>query len=172
MPVDPKYRKIDQVLLGVIRVTTAILLMIMFIVIIKEVVFRYALNSPAFWTEELARYVMFYMVLIGSVAAIREQRHPALTFIIQKFPVRFHRIWSLLIDALVFLVLIVVLVEGCLMAVHERIGKTAALRISFSWVYLALPIGAFLMMVQIIAKHVFGKDGSGKNNNIPSSEED
>ena len=172
MSVAPRYRKIDHILLGVIRLTTAILLMIMSIVIIKEVIFRYALNAPVFWTEELARYVMFYMVLIGSVVAIRQQRHPALTFVIQKFPVRFRRIWNLLIDALVFLVLIVVLKQGALMAVRELIGKTPALRISFFWVYLALPIGAFLMMVQIIAKHVFGKAGFDKNNNAPSSKED
>lgn len=43
------------------------------------------------------------------------------------------------------------------MAVDEMIMKTPALRISFFWVYLAFPIGAFLMMVQILASYIFGK---------------
>jgi TRAP-type C4-dicarboxylate transport system permease small subunit len=163
MALNSKYRRFDNVLVGIIQAATAVLLMTMFVVIMMEVIFRYVLTSSPFWTEELARYVMFYMVLMGSVVAIREERHPALTFIVQKFPVRFRRVWNLLIDGLVFFVLIFVLREGYRMAVDEWIGKTTALRIPFFWVYLALPVGAFLMMVQIVAKHILGKKAFNKN---------
>ena len=160
-------------LLGAIRVTTAILLMIMFVVIILEVVFRYVLTSSPFWTEELARYVMFYMVLVGSAAAIREEKHPSLTFVIQKFSAGFRRKWKLLLDGLVLLVLVVIFWEGCVMAVEEWIGKTPALRISFFWVYLALPIGALLMMVEIIAKNIQGEEAGNKDSEeVSVSEED
>ncbi|MHC4616191.1 MAG: TRAP transporter small permease, partial [Planctomycetota bacterium] len=130
------YKRFDNGLLKAIRVATALLLMIMFVVIIFAVFSRYVLNSAAFWTEEFARYVMFYTVLIGSAAAARKEQHPALTFVIKRFTPHFRNRWSLLIDTLVLLVLIVVFWQGCLMAAEERIGKTAALRISFFWVYL------------------------------------
>ncbi len=173
MDLNPNHRKGGEVLLGAIRVTTAILLMIMFVVIILEVVFRYVLTSSPFWTEELARYVMFYMVLVGSAAAIREEKHPSLTFVIQKFSAGFRRKWKLLLDGLVFLVLAVVFWEGCVMAVEEWIGKTPALRISFFWVYLALPIGACLMMVEIIAKNIQGEEAGNKDSEeVSVSEED
>jgi TRAP-type C4-dicarboxylate transport system permease small subunit len=147
--------------------------MIMFVVIILEVVFRYVLTSSPFWTEELARYVMFYMVLVGSAAAIREEKHPSLTFVIQKFSAGFRRKWKLLLDGLVFLVLAVVFWEGCVMAMEEWVGKTPALRISFFWVYLALPIGACLMMVEIIAKNIQGEEAGNKNSEeVSVSEED
>lgn len=160
---DINHRKRGGGLLGAIRVTTAILLMIMFVVIILEVIFRYVLTSSPFWTEELARYAMFYMVLVGSSAAMRQEQHPALTFVIQKFSAGFRRKWKLLLDSLVFLVLAVVFWEGCVMAVEEWIGKTPALRISFFWVYLALPIGACLMMVEIIAKNVERKKAADRD---------
>jgi len=163
MDLNPNHRKGGGGLLGAIRVTTAILLMIMFVVIMLEVIFRYILTSSPFWTEELARYAMFYMVLVGSAAAIREEKHPSLTFVIQKFSAGFRRKWKLFLDGLVFLVLAVVFWEGCVMAVEEWIGKTPALRISFFWVYLALPIGACLMMVEIIAKYVLGEEAADKN---------
>lgn len=150
---DSKIQKRDDVLLDVIRVGTAILLVIMFVVIILEVIFRYILASPVFWTEELARYVMFYMVLVGSAAGIRQGQHPVLTFVVQEFPVRFRRKWYVAIDGLVFFVLILVFWQGWVMAAEEWIGRTAALRISFFWVYLALPIGSFLMMVELVAKY-------------------
>lgn len=129
----------------------------MFIVIIMEVIFRYVVAAPAFWTEELARYLMFYMVFLGSAVAIREERHPSLTFIVQQLPPKFQKVWGILIDALVFIVLLVMLREGSLMAVDEMIMKTPALRISFFWIYLAFPIGIVLMMIQIILKYIFGK---------------
>ncbi|MHC4389642.1 MAG: TRAP transporter small permease [Planctomycetota bacterium] len=148
--------RLEAALLRAIRVVTGLLLMIMFVVIASAVVFRYVLNSPPFWTEEFAGYAMFYMVLIGSVAALKEERHPALKFVIKKFHAGFLRKWNFFLDALVFFVLIVVFWEGAFMAVDEWIGKTAALRISFFWVYLALPIGALLMMIQIIIKYIPG----------------
>jgi TRAP-type C4-dicarboxylate transport system permease small subunit len=159
---NTQMRRIENSLLGFIRASTAVLLAIMFVVIILEVLFRYVLALPVFWTEELARYVMFYMVLIGSAAAVREDLHPALTFVIGGFGVRFRRWWRLSIDVMVLFVLVVVFWQGCVMAAEERIGRAAALRVSFFWIYLALPIGALLMMVQLVARNIFGKRTSDK----------
>jgi TRAP-type C4-dicarboxylate transport system permease small subunit len=156
-------RRFDRGLLAAIRIAVALLLAMMFAVIMWEVVARYVLARPAFWTEEFARYVMFYLVLIGSAAAIRQEKHPSLTFVIQKFSAGFRRKWKLVLDGLVFLVLAVIFWQGCVMAVEEWIGKTPALRISFFWVYLALPIGACLMMVEIVAKNVLGEEAGNKN---------
>ena len=150
--------RFDDVCLRLVRAATGLLLVVMFVVIVLGVVLRYVFNSPAFWAEELARYVMFYMVLIGSVAAIRQQRHPVLNFLIDRFPRRFRVVWDVVLDGLIFFVLVFVLIQGCIMAVEESIGRTAALGISLFWIYLALPIGAFLMMAQIVAKYTWGKN--------------
>ena len=150
-------RRFDRGLLAAIRIAVALLLAMMFAVIIWEVVARYVLASPAFWTEEFARYVMFYLVLFGSSVAIRQETHPALRLITGKFGLRLRFLWRLLLDILIVIVLLMILVKGISMAVDEWIGRTPALRVRFFWVYLALPIGALLMMVQILAKYVFGK---------------
>lgn len=149
-------KKFDEVILKIIRSIVAFLLFIMFLLIIKEVIFRYIFSAPAFWTEELARYTMFYMVLMGSSLAIRDNKHPALLFIIQNFPSFFQKIWKLFIDIIVLSLLVVIFVEGYLMSVDEMISKTPALRVSFFCVYIAFPLGALLMMLQIIMKYIFG----------------
>ena len=170
---ESSLRRFDKGLLAAIRIAVALLLAMMFAVIRWEVVARYVLARPAFWTEEFARYVMFYLVLIGSAAAIRQEKHPSLTFVIQKFSAGFQRKWKLVLDGLVFLVLAVIFWQGCVMAVEEWIGKTPALRISFFWVYLALPIGACLMMVEIIAKNILGEEaGNKKSEEVSVSEGD
>jgi len=175
LSLDTQMRRVENSLLRFIRAGTAVLLAIMFVVIILEVLFRYVLALPVFWTEELARYVMFYMVLIGSAAAAREDLHPALTFVTAGLGARFRRWWRLFIDVLVFFVLVVVFWQGCVMAMEERIGRTAALRISFFWVYMALPIGAFLMMVELAARNIFGRrspDKEGGSDSTVKEDED
>ncbi len=149
--------KVDELFLRALNWATAILLLFMFGVVMMEVIARYVMTTPVFWTEELARYLMVYAVFVGSSVAIREEKHPALSFIIEKFPHQLRRRWFIVVDSLIFLLLIVVFWEGYLMAVDALIAKTPALRISFFWVYLSFPVGAVLMMTQILAKHIFGK---------------
>jgi TRAP-type C4-dicarboxylate transport system permease small subunit len=155
---DSRLRRFDKRLLAAIRTATALLLVTMFVVIVWEVVARYVLASPAFWTEEFARYTMFYMVLVGSSVASRQQVHPALRLITGRFGPRLSFLWRLLLDILIVIVLLVILVQGSSMAIDEWMGKTPALRLRYFWVFLALPIGALLMIVQIVAKYVFGKE--------------
>ena len=149
--------RFDKILLKLIEILVSSLLALMFIIVIISVFFRYIINLPIFWTEELARYTMFYMVMLGSAVAFREERHPALLFIIQKFPIRFVKVWNFIKDTIIIIILIIIFKEGYFMALNGIIMKSPALRISFFWVYLAFPIGALLMISQIIANYIFGE---------------
>ena len=149
--------KFDKILIKLIKTLVSLLLVFMFIIVIIGIFFRYIINIPIFGTEEFARYIMFYMVMLGSAVAFREEKHPALLFVIQKFPIKFLRVWNFIKDIIIIIILIIIFKEGYLMAVDEMIMKSPALRISFFWVYLAFPIGALLMIFQIIANYIFGK---------------
>jgi len=149
--------KYDKILIKFIKASVSLLLVFMFIIVIIGIFFRYVINIPIFGTEELARYIMFYMVMLGSAVAFREEKHPVLLFVIQKFPIKFLRVWNFIKDIIIIIILIIIFKEGYLMAVDEMIMKSPALRISFFWVYLAFPIGALLMIFQIIANYIFEK---------------
>jgi len=149
--------RFDKILLKLIEISVSSLLALMFIIVIISIFFRYIINLPIFWTEELARYIMFYMVMLGSAVAFRDEKHPALLFVIQKFPIRFVKVWNFIKDTIIIIILIIIFKEGYLMAVDEMIMKSPALRIPFFWVYLAFPIGALLMISQIIANFIFEK---------------
>jgi TRAP-type transport system small permease protein len=161
---DKIMEKFDKNLLKFIETSVLLLLILMFLVVITSTFLRYVFNSPFFWAEELARYIMVYMVMLGSAVAFRKAKHPSLLFIIQKFPNKFLKIWNLFKDTIIIGILIIIFKEGIFMAIDEAIMKSPALRISFFWVYLALPIGAFLMIYQIIANYIFG--GKLLKNNI------
>ena len=149
-------RRLDGWLFKALRAAVGTVLAVMFLVVVVGVVARYAFAAPIFWIEELARYLMFYLVLLGAAVALRSDIHPRLTLILDRLPAGTRHAWSVLLDLGLAILLVVVLLEGLAMAVDEAIMRTPALRLSFFWVYLALPIGAALMLLQLVLRYAFG----------------
>ena len=123
----------------------------MFLVTILGVIFRYVLSSAPFWTDELARYLMIYMVFWGGTLSFIEGKHPSLTFLIEKLPKRARAYWDLFINLLVFTVLVIIIMGGIEIFFDGIIAKTPGMRISFSIVYAVIPIGSLCMLIQIIS---------------------
>lgn len=57
-----------------------------FLCVLAQVVFRYALNSPLTWSEELARYLFIWCAFLGWIVASRRQSHLAMTFVVDRLP--------------------------------------------------------------------------------------
>lgn len=156
------FKKFDSLVNTIIDNLVNILLFLMFLVVMLEVISRYVMREPFFWTDELARYLMFYMVMLGSSVALREERHPALLFIIEKFSKRIKNLWLTIVDIMIGILLVIIFKEGLSMAIDALSMKTPALRVSFFWVYLALPIGSLLMLYQLVAKYIYRFMGGNK----------
>lgn len=119
----------------------------MFVVVMLGVFSRYGMASAIRWSEELARYLMIYMVFLGSTLSFRAEKHPALTFLIDKLSERQRRIWDFAIDFLVVAVL-VLLINGGIQKFEGPIGRSPALRVRYTWVYLAIPLGGGAMLLE------------------------
>jgi len=152
-------KKVDSFLKKITEYTAIVLLIAMFVITIFGVLNRYVLVHPVFWTAELTRYLMFYMVTLSCGLVFRENRHPNLLIVLEKMPPKIRKNWLFIIDILIFLSYIVIIKEGFSMAVDALIMKTPALRIPFFYVYLALPIGGILMNIQIIFKYLVKDKG-------------
>lgn len=57
-----------------------------FLCVLAQVVFRYALNSPLTWSEELARYLFIWCAFLGWIIASRNHSHLAMTFVADRLP--------------------------------------------------------------------------------------
>jgi TRAP-type C4-dicarboxylate transport system permease small subunit len=133
----------------IIEIISNLSLAMMFIIVMLGVMTRYILKSPFFWTDELSRYLMIYMVFLGSTLSFRAEKHPSLTFIIDKLPAKWHLTWDFIIDVLLLAVLVTLTIGGWEMMTSKPIGTTAALRIKYTWVYLAIPLGGVSMIAEI-----------------------
>ncbi|SLM18152.1 putative 2,3-diketo-L-gulonate TRAP transporter small permease protein YiaM [uncultured spirochete] len=142
--------KKKSVFIYIIEIISNCSLAIMFLSVMAGVISRYILKSPLFWTDELSRYLMIYMVFFGSALSFRADKHPSLTFIIDKLPKKWRLIWDLVIDLLLMAILVLLIWGALDMITSGPVGFTPSLRIKFTWVYWAIPLGSISMLIEII----------------------
>ena len=144
----------DRVVTFVASFLSGGVLMAMSVLVAALVVARYGFSSPIFWGEEMARFLMFYLVMIGAAAALRHNQHPRLTMLLTALPSRGRVVLEVLIDTAVFGTLIVLFFHGLDLAQEEAIMKTPSLRISYFWIYLGYPLGAGLAILQLLGRRM------------------
>lgn len=64
-----------QIIRNVNDAVVVVLFLAMTITVIIQVFFRFVIQSPLRWTEELARYLMIWLVLMASAIAMRNRSH-------------------------------------------------------------------------------------------------
>jgi TRAP-type C4-dicarboxylate transport system permease small subunit len=145
---------IDRVVYRVSWVLTGIALAVMFLVVMAVIVTRYVVDLPFFWGEELARYAMFYMIMLGSAVALRENGHLRLTLFADMLPPRARRVLEALTDLAVLFVVAMIFWYGLDLAVGDGNMRTPVLRWKFLWIYLAFPISAVLSVLLLAGKQL------------------
>ena len=141
---------------AVARAAVLGLTLLVLLVMLAQVFFRYVLNSSLQWSEELAVWGMVWMVFVGSVLLMRRSEHISITTLARIVPstVRPFLVIFNKVAALVFLVIIgyygIEVFGGTFHAKSPSIG------LSTRWIKLAIPTGAVLMAV--VAVHVIADD--------------
>jgi TRAP-type C4-dicarboxylate transport system permease small subunit len=113
------------------------------------VVFRYIMLSPFEWTEEVARFLMLWLGFLAMNIALRRNQHIAINFFGNRLPPGLSRLIGYCIDVLVGLFLYYLLKQGYLMTTRTLM-TASTLNISMFWIYMAVPLGAFLTVIQLI----------------------
>jgi TRAP-type C4-dicarboxylate transport system permease small subunit len=128
-----------------------ILLAGMAVVVFLQVLFRYVLHLPLFWTEEFARYCLVWASLLGAAVALKRGEHIAVTFFLDTFPKRAARALTMVAQVSVLLILAVMVWGGIKLVLVTSAQISPALRISMAVPYLALPIGSIIMLFHVFS---------------------
>jgi TRAP-type C4-dicarboxylate transport system permease small subunit len=116
---------------------------------IIQVIFRYVIGASLPWTEELCRYAFIWLVFIGMVIAIRRGEHATIQLFISNFSDDCKEVLYIVTWLLVLVFAIVTGIYGFKMVQLAAIQRSSALGIRMSLVYLALPIGCLMTLVEI-----------------------
>lgn len=121
----------------------------MVLVVFIGVIARYAMNNPFVWTEELSRFLMIWMVLLGMSIVMRNRENLSVEFLVTKLPIKLQRIIKLLNESLIMYFLYILTVEGFTMAVKAKMQVAPSLGITMFYPLLCIPVGGFLTMLQL-----------------------
>ena len=76
------------------------LMLILLAVISYQVFARYVLNNPPSWSEELARFLVVWITMLGSAVLVNKEGHISVDFLVNRLPSRAKRLLSFIRDAL------------------------------------------------------------------------
>ncbi len=134
----------------VTKTALVIILSVMALVVFLQVIFRYVLNLPLFWTEEFARYCLVWASLLGAAVAMKRGQHLAVTFCMDRLPPGARQVFSVVARLSVILILAVILLGGTQLVLVTRTQISPALRVPMSLPYLAVPVGAAIMLFHAV----------------------
>lgn len=134
-----------------VGVIVGLMLGVMSIFIIAQIVSRFVINMPLHWTEEAARYLMVYIVFLGAALAVRHNRMIAIEIIMENVKPKVRRVLKITTMVITIIFSVILLVEGMdiLDIVHRQLS--AGLGITMDIPYMAIPIGALLIIINSIA---------------------
>lgn len=165
-----KYSKFLDALEKVEKVLLAISLSVMTVVIIYQVALRYVFSASNAWSEELARYLMVFSVMVASAIALRKNSHLQIDILINRFNPRMKAIFTIAstIAGIVFLCYLFIYSLD-LMKLGMR-NTSAGLGFVMAIPYAAIPLGVVLMVltsIEVILKNLEelrqGKEGGNNS---------
>jgi len=111
---------------------------------------RYALGEQAKWTEELARFLLIWVSLLGGAVAYRDREHLGIAFVVSSLEPSVRKGMSLLKEFLAIVIVVGVLIIGGLKLVSDALileQTTPALGWQMGYVYLVIPMVGVLMLM-------------------------
>lgn len=138
-------KKVDNIL-GKILV---LIMAAMVLNVVWQVFSRYILSTPSFFTDELARYLMIWVGVLGAAFVSGKGMHVAITILPTRLGEQTQKRLASLVALIILLFALFVMVigGGRLVYISYLLGqKSPALQIPLSAVYLAIPLSGLLII--------------------------
>lgn len=148
----PRFRRLTRIEAAFVQANRWFVIFLfaaMACLVFVNVALRYLTNQSIPWGEEVARHLMIWITFLGAGLALRFGGHVAIDSIFDRASSVIgvcHRSFVVVALALLFALMIY---HGVVYAELMRIQMTPATRISFGWIYLALPLGFLLLLLHL-----------------------
>lgn len=125
-----------------------VLLAALTVVVTLQVLGRYVPVIPRpLWTEEIARWLLAWMVFLGAAVALRRSDHFVIDLIPRRVDERFGRVLQMLVLVTVLAISVIILVGGVMLTQGGLTRISTASGLHLAWAFAALPVGGLFMTV-------------------------
>lgn len=146
--------RLDRTLSGLAWGLACALLALITALGLWQVLARFVFAQPAAWTEEAMRRLLIWMVMLGVVVAFRRGALVSVDLMLRLSRGAWRRFVHRLVTGVTLAYLAVLVRFGIELVARVRFQTFASMELSMSWAYAALPVGALLSMLAVIAHHL------------------
>jgi TRAP-type C4-dicarboxylate transport system permease small subunit len=143
-------KALDRLLFG----TIGLLLAAMLADVAIQVFFRYVVEAPPTWTEELARFLFAWQIFLAAGLAFGRGAHIVVDALVVALPKAGQRLLSIFSNTLVLGFLGVLVWQGVNMVRLTSNTVSTAMNLNMGVVYAALPAGAAISAVYVVLRLV------------------
>lgn len=148
------FRAIKKILDRSLELLVIVVMVVLVVDVLWQVFTRFILKDPSTWSEELAVFMLIWVSLLGAAVALNRGAHLGIDYFVGKLPPRKRLYTEIFAFLCVALFSFTVMILGGIELVRStlRLGQQSpALGIQVGYVYLAVPIsGFFLVLYSVI----------------------
>jgi TRAP-type C4-dicarboxylate transport system permease small subunit len=129
-----------------------VLVLVLLALVLLQVFTRYVMHMALPWTEEVARMVLVWTVMLGAAIAMDRKQHYVITILSDHFR-GWLRVGVLVATNVMGVVFLAALVRygADYMAANMRTTYVST-QFSRGWVYLSLPVGSAMMIASLVVQ--------------------
>ena len=142
-------------LASLLKALCALLVIGLPVTVFLKVFFRYVVESPLIWSDEVIMLMLLSLTYLGSALAVHSRSHitvEILESLIAKKGQKALRIYHLILDIVFISVLLIIIYFGIKICCFSADQVTDVLMISYFWIYSILPIGLLFMVLMILKR--------------------
>ena len=125
-----------------------LLFSIQVLVVFSQVIWRFIFNNPFPWSEELARYLQVWIILLTSTVCIQKSKHLAIDYLTHRLSFKLQRLFKIISMVGITSYILVVIIFGIQFIVLVGAQKTPALQVPIGIIYFAFPIAGIHMFFE------------------------
>jgi len=148
------FRSIKTVLDRSLEVLVMVVVAVLVLDVLWQVFTRFILRDPSSWTEELATFMLIWVSLLGAAVALNRGSHLGIDYFVGKLSARNRVITEIFVFVCISVFSLLVMMIGGASLVSKTLyfgQESPALGIKVGYVYLAIPIsGFFLVLYSVI----------------------
>ena len=134
----------------IVEIFLCLLMVFLVLNVSWQVITRFILPEPSSYTEEVARFLLMWIGLLGAAYAYRKKMHLGIDIISEKLQGRAKYVTTLFVYFLTLLVAIAVLIDGgmnLVLLTLELNQFSSSLGLPMGLIYLCLPLSGFLIVL-------------------------
>lgn len=152
--------KVDKV----VGTALVILMSLMVLNVTWQVISRYVLMNPSAFTDELSRYMLIWLGMLGAAYVAGQDKHLAIDLLPQKLTGKPKQNLLIIINVVIILFAVAVMVLGGLNLVYITFildQKSATLQVPLAFVYTIIPFSGLVVtyyQIVLIISHLHTKN--------------